>query len=856
MPTIHAFHVTPYIPPSLEGLQKIAHNLRWAWNHEAAELFLHLDRNLWERTGHNPVQMLAETPQERLKELERDEAFLRRIERVSRSLEEYMNSTTTWFQRRYADALAKGVRVAYFSMEFGLTECVPNYSGGLGVLAGDHLKSASDLDIPLAGVGLLYQQGYFRQHLNGDGWQQERYPENDFYHMPVSVVQDGEGKPLVVGVEFPGRTVYAQVWKVQVGRVPLYLLDTNISPNSAADQNITDQLYGGDNEMRLRQELILGIGGMRALHALNIQPTLCHMNEGHSAFLSLERVRLVMESEGLDFQAAREAAAAGNLFTTHTPVPAGFDMFSSDLLWQYFSSYVGKLGISFDEFMALGRVNPEDKDEKFNMAILALRSSHQCNGVSELHGAVSRNMVKSLFPGLSEEEVPVGYVTNGVHIRSYISQEMANLFDYYLGWRWGPDMAEAKTWEKIDEIPDEELWRVRCLHRERLVGYVRNRLRASYERRGMSDFEIREAQNVFNPEALTIGFARRFATYKRATLFMRDANRLVRLLNSSERPVQIVFAGKSHPRDDGGKELIKQIVQFSRRDDVKHKIVFLEDYDISVARQLVQGVDLWLNNPRRPMEASGTSGMKVLANGGLNCSILDGWWAEGYDPQAGWAIGRGEDYSDPDYQDHVESLALYDLLEKEIVPLFYDRGRDGAPRAWVNRIKHSMKLLCPVFNTHRMVAEYAEKYYLPASDRFLALSGNKAERAKRLVSWRQSVQSHWGAVEVSQVETPAIWKSEPLHVGMKLQVVAKVNLGGLSPSDVAVQAYYGTLDVSHNITQGSILPLQWESSQNGVHQYAGDIECAESGMQGVSVRVVPFHPDAMLPMQLPLVKWE
>jgi len=856
MPNVHAYHVVPYIPPALEGLQRLAHNLRWAWNHEAFELFLHIDRNLWEQSGHNPVHLLSQLSQERLKELESDEAFLRRLERALRSLDEYLNSTTTWFQRRYADALAKGVRVAYFSMEFGLTECVPNYSGGLGVLAGDHLKSASDLNIPLVGVGLLYQQGYFRQQLNGDGWQQENYPENDFYHMPISVVNNSEGQPLVVGVEFPGRTVYAQVWKVQVGRVPLYLLDTNISPNNAADQNITDKLYGGDVEMRLRQELILGIGGMRALNALNVQPTLCHMNEGHSAFLSLERVRVMMEAQGVDFQTAREATAAGNLFTTHTPVPAGFDVFPTDLLWQYFSGYVGKLGISFEEFVALGRVNPTDSDEKFNMAILALHNSNQCNGVSKLHGEVSRKLVKSLFPGLSEDEVPVSHVTNGIHVRSYISHEMAALFDYYLGWRWSPDISDPKTWAKIDEVPDEELWRVRCLHREHFVSYLRNRLRQSYERRGMSEFEIRQVQNIFNPEALTIGFARRFATYKRATLFMRDIDRLVRLLNDSNRPVQIVLAGKSHPRDDGGKELIKQIVQLARRGDVRNNIVFLEDYDISVARNLVQGVDLWLNNPRRPMEASGTSGMKVLANGGLNCSILDGWWAEGYDPKAGWAIGRGEDYTDPEYQDHVESLALYDLLEKEIVPLFYDRGRDGVPHAWVNRIKNSMRLLCPVFNTHRMVAEYAEKFYLPASEHYLTLAGNRAERAQQLVKWRQKVQTGWGEVSVTKVETPAIWQKEALHVGMRLQVTAQIQLGGLSPSDIAVQAYYGTLDVAHNITHGSILPLVWQSSENGTHHYAGEIDCHESGMQGVSVRVVPFHPDATLPMQLPLVKWE
>jgi starch phosphorylase len=855
MPTVHAFHVVPDIPPALLGLQRLAYNLRWAWNHEAIELFRRLDRQLWEQCYHNPVQMLAIISQERLREVANDEAFLAQLERVVRSDHTYMHSATTWFLRNHAEEKEKSVRIAYFSMEFGLNEALPIYSGGLGILAGDHTKSSSDLDIPLVGMGLLYQQGYFRQALNAENWQEERYPENDFYHMPLQMVHTTTGEPLIVSVDFPGRAVYAQVWKIQVGRVPLYMLDTNIAPNSAADQNITDQLYGGNVEMRLQQEMILGIGGIRALHALGIEPTLCHMNEGHSAFLALERIRQLMEKQGIDFPTAREACAAGNLFTTHTPVPAGFDVFEADMLRHYFEAYVQKLGLSFEEFVGMGRVNPHDGGEKFNMAILALKNSRHCNGVSKLHGAVTRKMLRSLFPGYPEEEIPVSHVTNGIHVRSFISQEMSAVLDFYLGWRWSPDIADKQMWEKVNEIPDEEIWRVREFRRERLVTFVRNRLRKQYEQKGRSDLDIRRTQSVLDPNILTIGFARRFATYKRASLFMRDVERLLRLINDPERPVQIVIAGKAHPRDNGGKELIQQIVKFAQREEVRNRIVFIEDYDIAVARHLVQGVDLWLNNPRRPMEASGTSGMKVLANGGLNLSILDGWWAEGYDPRGGWAIGRGEEFSDPDYQDHVEAESFYEMLEHEIVPLFYDRGKAGIPRAWIARIKNSMRLLCPVFNTHRMVAEYAEKFYFPASHDYLALTENGSCRAKALVDWRRRIEQYWGQVGIERVETPTTQTEEAIRVGMTWRVVAHVRLGELKPEEVAVQAYHGQLDSTHTIRRGSIHTLTYQESTGSLHIYAGEVVCQQSGMQGVSLRILPAHTDATLPIALPHIQW-
>ena len=680
---------------------------------------------------------------------------------------------------------------------------------------------------------------------------------------------DAEGKPLRVSVDFPGRQVWIQVWKVNVGRITLYLLDTNIAPNSAADQNITDQLYGGDVEMRLKQEIVLGIGGIRALTAMGIAPTMCHMNEGHSAFMALERARNLMQDHSVSYAVAREATAAGNLFTTHTPVPAGFDVFPADLLRNYFADYIGPLGISFDDFLSLGRVHRHDTAEQFNMAVFALRHAHHCNGVSRLHGQVTRRMVQAGYAGYPLAEVPVSHVTNGIHTRSFISKEMADLLDRYLGGGWTNDTSESGVWNKIDNIPDEELWRVKERRRDRLVVYAREHLKAQYQQRGMSNFEIRQAREVLSPNALTIGFARRFATYKRATLLLSDPERLKRMLTNPERPVQILLAGKAHPRDDGGKELIRQIVQFARQDDVRARIVFLEDYDLSVARYLVQGVDVWLNTPRRPMEASGTSGMKVLANGGINLSIPDGWWDEGYSPTTGWSIGRGEEYGDPNYQDHVEALSLYDILEKEVVPLFYDRSSEGLPRAWIARIKSSMRTLCPTFNTHRMVSEYASRYYMPASQRATELRANSLQRATELVNWKQRLHDVWRDVKVesvtcgvtstvadSQQFSGELAAGETLSVGELLHVVADVRLGRVMPEDIAVQAYHGALDSNREVTGGVGSPLTLTGAADGVFRYEGDLNCDQSGLHGFNVRVIPKHADAAIPHELNLITWD
>jgi starch phosphorylase len=847
---LRQYHVTPSLPASLACLQELAYNLRWAWDHDTIELFRRLDRDLWETVYHNPVLMLGTVDQKRLTEAANDEAFLAHMDRVWKDLQDYMASAA-WFGKAHPEF--KGISIAYFSAEFGLTEALPTYAGGLGILAGDHLKSASELGLPLTGVGLLYQQGYFRQYLNVDGWQQETYPTNDFYNLPLRPALDAQGHPVVVHLEFPGRLVKVNVWRVQVGRTPLLLLDTNIPENSPADQKITNALYGGDREARIQQEIVLGIGGVRALHAMGISPTVFHMNEGHSAFLALERARIYKERHGLSYREARQATCAGNLFTTHTPVPAGFDLFDAELVRKYFEDYAQRLGLDFSHFMAFGRMHASDKAAPLNMAVLASKHSSYTNGVSQLHGLITRRMVQSVWSGFPESEVPVSHVTNGVHPRSWISQEMSELLNRYLGPRWLEDPADVAVWNRVDRIPDEELWRTHERRKERLVAYARRRLVSQLQRAGASQLELSLAAGALNSEALTLGFARRFATYKRATLLLRDTERLKRILNQDGRPVQILFAGKAHPRDEAGKEFIKEIVHFSREADVRRKIVFLEDYDMAVARYLVQGVDVWLNTPRRPMEASGTSGMKVLANGGLNLSVLDGWWCEAYDLETGWAIGRGEVYSDHEYQDRVEGNAFYNLLENEVVPLYYSRDLDGLPRRWVAKMKASMRRLCPVFNTNRMVAEYTERFYLPAAIRYGRLTENNAQHAKEMVRWRTHTCQHWKDVRVETVESP---ESAAYSVGSKLPVKATVHLGQIEPKDVSVQIYHGPLDSDRRLLRGMAVDMKWKSSiGDGLHLYEGEVPCSESGLCGYTVRVLPFQENAILPYELPLVVW-
>jgi len=855
MKNITEFSVVPLLPEKLQVLPSIAGNLYWSWNQDIIELFRRMDSQLWESTRHNPVLMLQTIDQETLDTLANDDGFLSHLEEVKGQMEEYLKESKTWFVKNHSDLLDR-FSVAYFSAEFGITECIPVYSGGLGILSGDHVKTASDLGLPFTGVGLMYQHGYFRQYLNVDGYQQEAYYENDPFKMPVSLVRKPDNSTLIISVDFPGRKVYARIWRTQVGRVPLYLLDTNIPENSPNDQAITYQLYGGDKEMRIQQEILIGIGGVKTLFALGIEPTVCHMNEGHAAFLGIERIMMLMEKNKLSFDEALTVIRAGGIFTTHTPVPAGIDMFEPGLVDRYFSQYYDKLGLNKKRFLALGRKNPDNELEPFNMLFLAFRLSAYYNGVSRLHGKVSRTMWQAGWPGVPVDDIPITYLTNGIHIHSWLSQEAVRLYERYLGHRWSEDPTDSKVWGKIEETPDEELWRVRERRRVRLISFARQRLKQQLQDRGASNQEIDMADDVLEPGALTIGFARRFATYKRATLILRDPERLKRILTNKERPVQLIFAGKAHPRDEEGKALIRQVIHFSRDHEVRRRVVFLENYDMIVSRYMVQGVDVWLNTPRRPMEASGTSGMKVVCNGGLNLSILDGWWCEGYeiDQNTGWAIGKGEDYDDLALQDEIEANALYNLLENDVIPVFYNRGEDGLPRRWIHRMKASISKLAPVFNTHRMVREYLDRFYLPAAKNCSALAENDFSQARELAAWRDKVIAGWESLKIEKVTADT---SCDYTVGSQMTVKAEVRLGSLKPDDVSVEVYYGTLNQRREIIRAKTVILQHiKTSGDSKHIYEGSVSCTTSGQHGFTVRILPKHAGMVCPYELGLILWQ
>ena len=853
MPTLRRFTVVPRLPSSLERLRDIAHNLWWTWNPSARALFLRIDEALFEAVHANPIELLSRVGQERLDELSRDDAFVAHLDSVASSLERYM-SREGWFERSFPKA--KGARIAYFSMEYGLHESLPIYSGGLGVLAGDHLKTASDLGLPLVGVGLAYAEGYFRQVLNIDGWQGEHYPINDWTRLPVLPVLTGEGKRLVIHVQYPDRIVHAELWRVQVGRVPLYLLDANLEINAPIDRSITGPLYGGDQEFRIRQEIMLGIGGVHALSALDLSPTVCHMNEGHSAFLALERIRRIMMAKKVDFAVANEACGAGHLFTTHTPVPAGNDAFDPALVSRYLEPYRAALGIAMQELVGLGRQDPSDTSEAFSMPVFAIRNADHYNGVSALHGEVSRRMWKGLWPELPEHEVPIRSVTNGIHIPSWISREMAALFTRYLGPRWADSLSYPQFWERINQIPDAELWETHQTRRYRLIQLCRQWLKAAAEKKGAAPSELALAEEVLDPRALTIGFARRFATYKRADLLFRDVSRVKRLLNNSEHPVQLVFAGKAHPQDKGGKELIRKIVQSASDLDLHGKVVFIEDYDMRIARALLAGVDVWLNNPRRPHEASGTSGMKAAANGALNLSILDGWWAEAYRDHGrsvGWSIGHGEEYQDAEGDDREAEL-LYDVVEREVVPLFYDREpRSQLPRAWIRRMKSAISKLVPEYNTARMVRQYSERFYVPSIEFSHLMSDDDLAGAKALVTWKGRIRDAWHQVAITDVrlESPL-----ELQVGESLKVEATVQLGALGPEDVAVELYHGPTAGSNELTHGNLVRMNFlERTEEGYHRFIGDIPTTDSGAYAFAARVMPFNPRMSHPYEASLIRW-
>ncbi|OHD67401.1 MAG: alpha-glucan phosphorylase [Spirochaetes bacterium RBG_13_68_11] len=839
------FTVKPNIPAPLAPLEELSRNLWISWNYEAILLFMRLDHDAWLASRQSPTRMLGLVPQKRLDEAAADDSFLAALSSVYAKFKRYL-AAERWYKGPTDRA------IAYFSMEYGIDVSLPVYSGGLGVLSGDHLKTSSDLGLPLVGVGLLYRQGYFQQYLNADGFQQESYPENDWYNMPVALCRAASGEPVTVSVDLAGEKASAWVWEVRVGKCPLYLLDANIEANSAPLRQITASLYGGDRENRIRQEILLGVGGIRALNALGITPAVTHMNEGHSAFLGVERIRGLVKGSKLSFAEALQAVWATSVFTTHTPVPAGNERFAPALVEKYFRSTAQELGLSWKDFLALGRERADDDAEEFCLTVLALRLSAYANGVSRLHGEVSRGMWRRLWPGLPLAEVPIGHVTNGVHPRTWIAHDLVDLLDRYLGPGFHDEPTNLAIWDRLDRVSDEELWRTHERRRERLVAFVRARLREQLVRRGATNSELAVCEDALSPSTLTVCFARRFAAYKRADLLLSDPERLLRLLTDTQRPLQLIFAGKAHPHDLAGKEIIRRVVHFAGDPRVRSRVVFLEDYDMTIARYLVSGSDVWLNTPRRPFEASGTSGMKAAMNGVLNVSILDGWWDEAYDPRLGWAVGRGEQYEDPKLEDSIEGTALYDLLEREVVPQFYTRGIDGLPREWIRGMKASMREVGKRFSCHRMLLEYAERYYLPGLEAQARLAGEGHAAAKALAAYLERVRRSWPGLRVEELSSssPSI-----LKVGDAISVRAKVNLAGMSPDDVCVELYHGALSSQGEILQPRRLEMRPSGSEGASTVYAADAPADATGRQGYTLRVLPRHPALAHPFLPGLVKW-
>ncbi|MCU1357344.1 MAG: alpha-glucan phosphorylase [Acidimicrobiales bacterium] len=860
MRALRSFTVRPRLPDALAPLERLAMNLRWAWDDRTRDLFRWVDPDAWDATLHDPVRLLGTVRPERLEALAVDAAFLRFQGEVQDDLERYL-ALPRWFQTRPGSALRQ---VAYFSPEFGIAEALPQYSGGLGILAGDHLKSASDLGVPLVGVGLFYRHGYFRQGLSPDGWQQERFPDQDPWAMALTLCDD-----IRVRVELAGAPLEARVWRADVGRVPLYLLDADVEENPPELRGVTDRLYGGDVEHRLRQEILLGIGGVRALEALGIDAQVFHTNEGHAGFLGLERMRRAIVDDGLTFAEAVQATRAASIFTTHTPVPAGIDRFPRALIETYFGGWAAECGVTVDQLMALGLrpsersgahppTRPDDREEaeaaaegdRFNMAVMGLRLAGRSNAVSKLHGAVSRSMFADLWPDVPDDEVPIGSVTNGVHAGTWVSADMTDLLSRHVLPDW--DEADAAAWARIDEAPDDELWRVKEQARSRLVAFVRARMKERATAAGSSASAAAWADELLDPRALTIGFARRFATYKRANLLLTQADRLQRLLLDPDRPVQFIFAGKAHPADDDGKEMIRQIVAWAGDHGVRHRFVFLDDYDIAVARTLYQGADVWLNTPRRPQEACGTSGEKAALNGTLNCSILDGWWDEMFDGENGWAITSAEDHHDLEQRDRLEADSLFDLLEHQIVPLFHDRPGDGGlPRGWIAKIKHNLASLGPEVVASRMVRDYVTDLYEPTAGSADSLRSNGFERARALAAWKERVLGAWDGIKVEEV----VASDEHAELGATRDVTVVLALGDLSPDDVAVEVVHGRVGQHDELDTRAVTTLACTDPSPGQATYAGAIACDAPGRYGFTVRVVPSHPDIPTRVDLGRLTW-
>ena len=821
------FNVSPSIPEKLKFLEKLSYNMWWCWHPLATELFLRIDPNLWREVEGNSRRFLSMIPQERLEELAHDRGYLQTLRAVQDEFEREVPEDPGFAARR----------IAYFSMEFGIHESIRIFSGGLGILSGDHLKAASDLRLPLVSVGLLYRQGYFRQVLDRNGWQIERYPANEINHMPLIRARDERGRSITISIPLADRTLYAAVWLLWVGTIPLVLLDTEIAENPPEFREITWRLYGGDKTMRIRQELLLGYGGYKALAALGCKPEVCHMNEGHAAFMPLARLEELVRG-GINPETALEIVWRTNVFTTHTPVPAGNEVFDVGLARPYLEPIAGAIGIDVDRIIRWGvPIADRDHPAEMSMTVLGLRMANYSNGVSRLHGEVARAMWKNLWPERSISEIPIGHITNGVHISSWVAQRMRELFDRYLGadWAYGADVAQLCP--AVNNIPDEELWMTHELCRQAVIRTARKAFSGNASAANGAGHK-----SLLDPDALTIGFARRFATYKRGTLLLRDPERLLALLTNKTRPVQFVFAGKAHPADEAGKKLIQDLVLFAREHGVQDRLVFLEDYDIALARTLVQGVDVWLNNPRRPQEASGTSGMKAAVNGVINCSILDGWWAEAYTPECGWAIRGNENYTDDDDADNFEAQSLFSVLEDEIIPCFYDRGTGDLPMRWIQLMKGSIVMALGHFSSARMVQEYDRKFYGPAAEAFRALTADNNAYAARLVADKQRLVEHFHELKIANPTASA--RLENIHIGDTVVLSTEVDFGALSPEELDVEAYCGTVNVHNEIIEGRVqLMQQVRRIEGNRYQYSCRLECREAGRFGLTARITPHGDD-------------
>ena len=845
--------VNPQLPKRIGKLSVIANNLWWSWNTEFLRLFQRIDGDLWENSNKNPIKFLKHVSQERLEDVAKDVTFLKEYDKIVEDFEGYMNSKNTWFNKMYPEE--KEDLIAYFSAEYGLDQTIPIYSGGLGILSGDHLKSASDLGIPLVAVGLLYKNGYFNQKIDGNGNQETEYNDIDLYDLPINPVKNDVGDDLIIFVKFPKRRLYLKVWSINVGRVTLYLLDSDIEKNNPEDRDVTLRLYGGDQEMRIRQEIVLGQAGVELLTKyLKLNPTVYHMNEGHSAFLTLELMKNVIKEKQVSFDVAKDIASSKTIFTTHTPVPAGNDIFPLDLVEKYFKDFWPRLGLDREQFLRLGMKPGKELDNGFNMGILALKIAGKKNGVSKLHGAVSRELFGEVWPNIAANEAPIGYVTNGIHTCSWLAPRMKELFNKYLIPYWQDNMHKDPIWEKIRNVPDDKLWSVHNDRKIKLLRLVKDNTYERLRRSGYSYEDINEITSKLNPNALTIGFARRFATYKRATLIFKDLERITQIINNSERPVQLIFAGKAHPADKEGQDLIRYIHQISMMPQFKGKIFLLENYNIAMSRYLVSGVDVWLNNPRRPMEASGTSGQKASVNGVINFSVLDGWWAEGYTQNNGWTIGGNQEYESYEAQDQADSQSLYRTLEEKIIPTFYDRDKNGMPTKWIQMMKNSIITTGGKYSTSRMLVDYTKDYYMPLCKLTKKYYSNIDDVAE-FNSWKKDLYTNWKDVKIRQTENDL--DNITIDAGNKIEVGCEIELPNIDVNNVTVEVYYGKILENGIVENVSITPmtLTEEDEEARKYYFTAKIELTTGGNYGYTFRVMPKHEMILEPANLDLIKW-